>query len=499
MGDCRKNSGNGVRVLLLSRRAVVDLLCTLEYNVCNKKFSRRNSFAVCDMVIKQGDLFQTTVSSYGSNGEGVAYVGEYTVFVPFTVEGEVVEVRAVYVKKNICYAQLTRVLKPSPKRTAAQCQYYGKCGGCSLQHMSYDEQLKVKKNIVLSNLRKIAGVCLDDAEIVASPEIYGYRNKISLPVGGKRGDVRIGMYRSDSHDIVRCDRCVITGKWCKDLIAIVKRFLDSEGVIPYNQRTFKGEIRHVVARYVDDQLLLTLVFNGETNRNFAPLCDMLKSRFKKWGLFVNINTLKNNVITSDVTHHIAGITSILSKDVNGIVFRLQPDSFFQVNTQCKDLLYARAKNMIREEGTEVLIDCFSGIGLLTCAMCSPDYQTYAVEIVKQASEDADKMKELNGIVNLTNICGDVTEKLPEIMNMVRGKKTALLVDPPRKGLGEKICRTVCDNLPDRIVYISCDNATLARDLVWLLPHYTLKEIILFDLFPHTRHIEVLVCLEKAQN
>ena len=145
MGDCSKNSGNGVRVLLLSRRAVVDLLCALGYNVCNKKFSRRNSFAVCDMVIKQGDLFQTTVSSYGSNGEGVAYVGEYTVFVPFTVEGEVVEVRAVYVKKNICYAQLTRVLKPSPKRTAAQCQYYGKCGGCSLQHMSYDEQLKVKK------------------------------------------------------------------------------------------------------------------------------------------------------------------------------------------------------------------------------------------------------------------------------------------------------------------------------------------------------------------
>lgn len=448
------------------------------------------------MLLKQGDLIEVTINSYGSNGEGVALKDEYIVFVPLTIAGETVSVRVTYVKKNICYAQLVKVIEPSQHRVVPKCRYFGKCGGCLLQHMDYEEQLEVKKGIVISNMKKIAGLELSDINVVGSPLQYGYRNKISLPVVGRRGNVVIGMYRSDSHDIVPCDGCDITGSWATELVALMKKFLDSNFIQPYNQRTFKGEIRHIVARYIDNQLLLTLVFNGETKRDFSKLCRLLDEKFSKWGLFVNINALKNNVIMGKTTYHIDGIDSIVSTDVNGVVFRLQPDSFFQVNDKVKDLLYSKARQLIASQGTEALVDCFSGVGLLTCAMCSPSYHTYAIEIVKEASEDAEVMRKLNNIDTLTNICGDVTQELPKVMEQCKGKKTVLLVDPPRKGLGEKICKTITDNMPDKVVYISCDNATLARDLTYLLPYYELKYIELYDLFPHTRHIETLVQLVK---
>ncbi len=445
-------------------------------------------------IIKENDILTYTAEGY-ANAETVGVCDGYTVFVPYMVVGETARVKVNHVKRNVAYADVAELLKSSDKRAEPRCKYFGVCGGCVLMHMKYGEQLAFKQHKVSENLRKIGKCNAEVAPCVASPHILAYRNKLSLPVSGKTGDVKIGMYRKGTHEVVDLDNCLLGGLWSKQLVELFRAYMNREKIAPYNERNFSGEVRHLVARYVDGQLLVTVVSNGEFKHDLTKFYDMLQKNFDKVGLFLNINTAHNNVICGKETCHIAGLRYIEGTQLS-TKFRLQPDSFFQVNDEVKNLIYKHVRGALDTSSTEVLVELFSGVGLLTNVLCSDKYETFAVEIVPAAVHDAEQMAQMNNSPRLTNICGDANIELPKLAERFADKRKTLVVDPPRKGLGEGICNTVCQANFDNIAYVSCDSATLARDIALLSPCYEVKSVTPYDMFPNTDQVETVVLLGR---
>lgn len=446
--------------------------------------------------MKKDDVIAYTAQRYGTS-ETVGVVDGVTVFVPYMLVGETADVRINYVKGSVAYGDVVKLTTASPKRVDAACKYFGVCGGCSLMHMKYAEQLAFKRQKVQTNLKKLGNISCDVVPCVASPHKLSYRNKLSLPVGGKVGCVKIGMYRKGTHDIVDMDNCLLGGLWSKTLVELFRQFMNANEIAPYDERNFSGEVRHLVARYVDNQLLVTIVFNGACKRDLTEFFDTLCKNFDKVGLFVNENSGKNNVILGKVTKHVAGLRCIVGKHMN-TEFHLRPDSFFQVNDEVKNMIYSQVKQALDVSDIDVLVDCFSGVGVLTNVMSSTNYDTYGIEIVPSAVRDANEMSMLNGSPRVKNLLGDVNVVLPEIVSANKGKRIAVLVDPPRKGLGEGICNTICDSGADNVAYISCDSATLARDLSFLAKCYDIQSVTPYDMFPSTDQVETVVLLQRKR-
>lgn len=442
-------------------------------------------------MLRVNDVIEYTAASY-ANAETVGEADGYTVFVPRMIVGERALVKVNYVKRLVAYADVVKILTSSPSRVKPVCTLFGKCGGCALMNMCYDEQLRFKRNKVAQNLAKIGKLDCTVLPCVASAEQLGYRNKLSLPVAEKQGRTVVGMYRKGTHEVVECRNCSLAGRWAATLVDCFTDYLNVEGIIPYDEKNFKGEVRHLVARYIDGQLLVTVVSNGEFRRDLQPLADRLSRHFDKFGLFVNVNTYKNNVIMGKVTTHVCGLKYIESEHL-GVKFRLQPNSFFQVNNGVKDAIYTKVKELLDLSQTEALIDCFSGVGVLTNALASDKFQTYAIEIEPSAVRDAQDLAQLNGR-KITNICGDVNAELPRLTERLKDKRVTMVVDPPRKGLGETVCNTILQANVDNVVYISCDSATLARDLAMLSAKYDVTYVEPYDLFPQTEQIETVVRL-----
>ena len=445
-------------------------------------------------MIKKDDVVAYTAQSYGTS-ETTGVVDWVNVFVPYTIVGECADVKINFVKGRVAYGDVVRLTKVSPKRVEPVCKYFGICGGCSLMHMKYSEQLAFKRQKVQTNLKKLGNLDVEVAPCVPSRHKLSYRNKLSLPVGGKTGCVKIGMYRKGTHDIVDMDNCLLGGMWSKTLVGLFRKFVNDKKIAPYNEKDFSGEVRHLVARYVDEQLLVTIVFNGPCKRDLTEFFDTLCQNFDNVGLFVNENSGKNNVILGKVTKHVAGLNHIVGNHMD-TEFHLRPDSFFQVNDDVKNLVYEQVKQALDVTGIDVLVDCFSGVGVLTNVMSSDRYDTYGIEIVPSAVQDANEMARLNNSPRVQNLLGDVNEILPRLVAQNKGKRIAVLVDPPRKGLGENICNTICDSGADNLAYISCDSATLARDLSVLAKCYDIASVTPYDMFPNTDQVETVVLLQR---
>lgn len=444
-------------------------------------------------MLKIGDTIKYTAQAY-SNSETVGKYDGYSVFVSRMIVGETAKVAVSYVKDKVAYGDVVEILEPSQNRVSPVCKHFGDCGGCSLMHMSYGEQLNFKRNKVVNNLRKIGKIEFDVKPCFPSPLTLGYRNKLALPVSGKAGDVVVGMYRRGTHNVVNTDGCMLGGQWAAKLVEIFRTYLNEQGAEPYDEHTFCGEVRHLVARYVDGQLLVMLVSNGAYKRDLTPLAKALQREFSSYGLFVNENNNRNNVILGKVTKHICGLEYIEGEHL-GVKYRLRPNSFFQVNNEVKDAIYSKVKELLDVSRTQVLVDCFSGVGVLTNVLADDGYLTYAVEIDASAAQDAVEAQRLNG-KRIVNVCGDANVELPRITAENKGKVMSLVVDPPRKGLGERVCRTILEASFDNIVYVSCDSATFARDLALLSSHYDVSYVQPFDLFPQTDQVETLVHLSK---
>lgn len=440
-----------------------------------------------EIILKKNQIIELEIIDNGGLGEGIGkFNGNYVVFVPKTIIGEIVEVQIIKITKTYAIGKLLKIIKASKYRTDPTCPVYGKCGGCDLQHLNYEHQLSIKTNSVKNTL----GRTLKDIEVmpcIASPCIWAYRNKMILPIR-KEG---IGFYANFSHRVIPILNCSLHDTWNEILIKCIKEFIDSYKITLYDDTTHTGALKHVVARYIDNSLLVTLVINADKLKNIDKFADILKRNFDSYGLYININKQHNNVILTEDIKYISGKKVHITEDFS-VKHEVSPLSFLQVNREVQNLAYQQILDNI--DSDSIVIDAFSGAGLLTAIMSKKCKHAYGIEIIKDATINADKLAIANNIENITNINGDCAIELPKLIQKLKGDKINVVLDPPRKGCDEETIKSILESLPTKIVYLSCNPATLARDLDKLLIKYKIDFIQPYDMFPQTKHVETLVSL-----
>lgn len=453
--------------------------------------------------------YRGKVKALGTEGEGIIEFQGGAAFVPFCLTGEEVEFRALKVKGDIAYGKLEKVITPSEDRVNPPCPAFGKCGGCALQHMNYRAQAEFKRNIVSRALYKIGGISAEVEKTVCDGE-YRYRNKLVLPIGGDgEGNLVLGFYAPHSHRIVPVDDCLIEAEWVKRVISAVKRFAAERGLKGYDEQTGKGILRRIAVREIKGKFVVTLVTAKEID--CGGLVKLLKEGLGEFTLLLNINRSRGNAVFGDIWRNVYGAGFFEAEDC-GVKYKAGANTFLQVNDGVRSKLYARV--LEEAESGAVAIDLYSGGGMLTAMLAKKCGEAYGVEIVEEASRCADELKVLNGLENsMRNICGDVAASIESVLGRTRGKKRIIVCDPPRKGMERGVVKAVARSGADKIILISCNPATLARDLGILTGtlkeeggeliksgekdgDYEIVSVTPFDMFPQTPHVETLVVLRK---
>ncbi len=470
-------------------------------------------------MIEKNDIVCAVTDAVGSNGEGVVRHEGITFFVPSCLPGEKVRFKVLKVKGNIGYGKLEEVLTPAEERVRPKCPVFARCGGCCLQHLDYPAQLAHKSNVVKEALRKIGGLTVDIPLAVRSDLPYGYRNKLQIPVGVDReGNSVIGFYAEHSHRIVPISACAIHPEWAEKLIAIVKRYMSECAVKGYDEEKKTGTLRHIVAREIGGKFIVTLVTVKKTLPNLPYLVGMLSEAFAEVTLYLNLNAEDTNVIFGKEFQLVHGM-GVFQAEEQGIRYEAGPVTFLQVNENVRTKLYKDALKTVAGEGDEVVIDAYSGGGLLTAMIARKVKRVYGIELEAEASRCADSLKQTNGLDNMTNICGYVEERLPEVLAKEKGEKLRLILDPPRAGIARSVLKALLESGIPKLTVISCNPATLARDLGILTgslieregelvknPEYTaeglagyyqVEKIQPYDMFPQTKHVECMVLLSKT--
>lgn len=455
-------------------------------------------------MLQKNEEIELDIVSLGSEGEGIGKTAEgITVFVTDALPGDKVIAHIVKVKKTYAYAFASKIILPSSFRVESKCPVAKKCGGCTLQHLDYKEQLRYKQEKVYDCITRIGGIENPPMEeIVGCDNPYFYRNKAQFPVGtDKDGKVVIGFYRKHSHDVVANTNCCIQAAINEKIMATVESFLNEFSISAYNEETGKGLIRHVFTRvgFTTKEVMVCLVINGDKLPKSDILTERLlavieKENHKLTSLSLNINKKNTNVIMGTECRAILGELYI-EDYIGSVKYRISPLSFYQVNPEQTKKLYDLAKEYAGLTGEEVLWDLYCGIGTISLYLSDKAKKVYGVEIVPEAIEDAKKNAEINAISNAEFFVGaseDVADSLPT--------PDVIVVDPPRKGCDEKLLNTIVRVSPKRIVYVSCDPATLARDLKFLTSHgYEIRRARPVDQFSHTMHVETvsLICKKDS--
>lgn len=444
--------------------------------------------------VQKNDEIELKIEDLTHEAYGVGRYQGYTLFVKGALPGEVVKARVLKTKKRYGYAKKLALVESSPARRAPSCPLYGKCGGCQLQHMSYAEQLKFKENLVRNNLERIGGFDLSEVlfqPIIGMKEPWRYRNKSQVPIGEEDGGLIGGFYRDRSHDIIDMNQCLIQHEQLDQVVQTVKVLGTKLGIPAYDEVHHTGFLRHVVAKYgfSTDQLMIVLVTNGEKFPAKEALISALKERFSNLKSIVqNINTKRTNVIFGDESIVLWGEPYIYDH-IGPIRFAISARSFFQVNPVQTKVLYNTALQFADLKGEETVIDAYCGIGTISLFLAQKAKQVYGVEVVPEAVEDAKRNAALNGMNNVHFETGKAEEVIPRWKEQGIGAEV-IVVDPPRKGCDQTLLDTLLAMRPKRVVYVSCNPATLARDLNILTEGgYLLKEVQPVDMFPQTVHVE----------
>lgn len=434
----------------------------------------------------------------GMDAVGVGKYNDKIVFVPGALTGEEVAVDIVKENKNFCNAKLLEIISASPYRVEPKCPYYYSCGGCNLSHASYDFALNYKTNYITNLAKKMLGRDVKVNPTVPSQE-YHYRNKQVFNISKQNGKIVVGTYSEQSHNSVDIDECLLDDGFSKQLISATKEFVQDNKISVYDQTTKNGLLRYVMARKLENKLLIVLV----TTHNFEKakcFVDVLKKYFDNFSLDLNINSKIGSVILTNEYVHIYGDSNIESTYCDReckIKYTISPNSFLQVNNHIRDLIY---QNVSREcYGFDQVVDAYSGAGLMSAIISQSAKQVYGLEIVKSATNDANALKQLNNINNLTNINTDCAVWLENLLNKQHITNFCLILDPPRKGVDQSVVNTVLNTLPQKIIYVSCNPATLMRDLKNILQgQYEIEYITPYDMFAQTSHIECVAVLKLKQ-
>jgi len=446
---------------------------------------------------KKNDIVTLTVENYGSEGEGVAHLSDGRVcFVTGALKGEVCKVHLLKVGKTAAWGKAAEILVPSPARQPSDCPSFPKCGGCALRHMSYEEECAFKKQKVQDALQRIGGSDIEVSAIYGAENTLRYRNKVQFPVGN---DGAIGFFRARSHQVVDCDDCLLQPEVTAPIRQAVKDWMSRFGIPAYNELSHTGLVRHLYLRFSEQQILVCLIVNGTSVPHGKELVSALRDACPNLaGIVVNHNTKRTNVILGKDSHVLWG-EDFLDDTLRGLTFRLSVPSFYQVNHAQTEVLYGLALDFAQLTGSETVLDLYCGIGTITLCLAQKASKVYGAEVVPEAIEDARQNAARNGITNTEFFCGDAADIAAKFA--ADGiQPQVVCVDPPRKGLAESVVDSVSQMAPERVVYVSCDPATLARDVKRFADRgYTPAKAVAVDLFPRTPHVEsvVLLCKEAS--
>lgn len=463
--------------------------------------------------MQKNDIVTVEITDIGVNGEGIGRVDGYILFIKDAVIGDTVEAKLMKAKKNYGYARLMKIIKASKYRVSPKCEFARKCGGCQIQEMSYERQLEFKAQKVRGNLERIGGFdaeILDDVmePIAGMEEAFGYRNKAQFPFGTDReGNPVTGFYAGRTHDIIANTQCGLGVQVNQEILGMILTFMKEKKIPAYDEKSGKGLIRHALIRYgfKTDEIMVCLVINGAK----IPCEDELAERLAKipgmTSISVSPNTNRTNVILGDSYRVIWG-QEYITDYIGEIKYQISPLSFYQVNPGQTEKLYGLALEYAGLKGMETVWDLYCGIGTISLFLAQRARQVYGVEIVPQAIEDARKNARINGIENAQFFVGKAEEVLPEYYERYekeQGEKAhadVIVVDPPRKGCDETLLDTIVKMEPEKVVYVSCDSATLARDLKVLCgAGYELEKVRPVDMFPMTVHVETVCLLGREKS
>ncbi len=444
-------------------------------------------------IVNVGDIIETEIISNGMDGEGIAREGGKVVFVPYALKGERVRAVVKQVKKKYIAAAVIKILSPSTHRVRPSCAHYFKCGGCDMGHISAEYRREILLSELENNLKKIANIEYAPREFVACDDDGACRNKLSMPFGFADGKVVLGLYRHNTH-VVEPVECAMSGALALGVAKTVCDFANAARLSVYDEKRGDGLLRHLVVREISGRASVTLVVNSDRPSEWENR--LAKALPDKVDFFISPNTRRNNVIMGDSVRLVKG-NSRIAVEVLGVKAELSPLSFFQVNDGIRDKLYDAA---IAEVRADTLIDLYSGIGITSNLAAAKCKNVIAVECVPQAVMDADFTARLNGNADkIKNVCGKVEDVLAELRDKIRGAD--VLIDPPRKGCGADVAASIAEVLPDKLIYISCNHATMCRDVRAFLdvaPDYEMTDCRIFDMFPNTHHTETLAVLVKKQ-
>ena len=454
------------------------------------------------MEFRKNDLVTLEIEDCGIDGEGIGKADGFTVFVKDAVIGDTVTAKIIKAKKNYGYGRLMEVLKPSPYRVEPKCEFARQCGGCQLQALSYDQQLVFKTNKVKGHLERIGGFTDIPMEpIIGMDELFHYRNKAQFPVGrNKEGKIVTGFYAGRTHNIIENRDCALGVAENKEVLDRVIAHMEKYGIEPYNEATGKGLVRHVLIRYgyFTKEVMVCLILNGNKIPKEEQLVKSLCEIPGMTSITINVNKKHSNVILGEEIRLLWGQEYITDR-IGDISYQISPLSFYQVNPMQTQKLYAKALEYADLHGEETVWDLYCGIGTISLFLAQKAKFVRGVEIVPAAIENAKENAKLNGLENTEFFVGKAEEVLPREYKKNGVYADVIVVDPPRKGCDETLLETMIEMNPERIVYVSCDSATLARDLKYLCERgYELRKVCPVDQFGMTVHVETVVLLSHKK-
>lgn len=454
------------------------------------------------MPVEKNKEYVVEIIDNGFEGEGIAKINDFTIFVPNAIKGEKVKILIVKVLKSYGYGKVIDLLEKSIDRVKSDCNTYKRCGGCSLRHIKYEKTLEMKQNAVQSLVNKFLKNKIEVQKTLGMENPYYYRNKAQYPVGKNReGKAQIGVFANRTHEIIPIQECYIQNKKSQEVAKFVIEFINANNICVYNEKTRKGLARHIVTKVgvKTNEIMCVLVINGKEIPKEKELVTEVTKKFPEVKTIVkNINTQNTNVVMGKENIVIYG-NGYIKDQLGKYIFKISPNSFYQVNPIQAENLYNIGVQAANISKNDIVFDLYCGIGTISLFMAQYAKKVYGIEIVEQAIQDAKENAKINNIENAEFIAGDVENVLDDLINVKKVIPDVIMIDPPRKGMDNKSVENILNIKPKKLVYISCNPATLVRDLAKFEEEYEVKTIKPVDMFPFTSHVECVSVLKLKES
>ncbi len=452
-------------------------------------------------MVKKNDIISVTIEDVTASGDGVAKHEDYPIFIKGAVTGDVLKIQVTKTNKTYGFGNISEIINPSPYRTEPMCPVFNECGGCDFMHIDYSHQLCIKENIIKSNLQRIGSVYPHEYEfqgVIGAKNTLGYRNKAQLPIGKSGCEAVVGFYSKKSHEIVASQGCMIQDEKINNITKLFLTYANKYKISVYNEKSHKGILRHLYIRTGNKtgEILITIVTNcASPLPHEDELVKILQNQSDIMGIIQNINTERTNLILGKRNRVIYGEDKICSM-IDKLKFNISSESFFQINGKQTEKLYGKALEYAAPKENETVFDLYCGTGSISLFLAQKAQRVIGVEIVEKAIENAKENAKLNGIKNALFYAGDCAKVVYELLQ--NGESADIVVvDPPRKGCSEDMLKLINQMSPKKLVYVSCNSATLARDVKILSDYgFTLKKVCGVDMFPHSGHCEVVCALHR---